>query len=340
MKQRHVHVVGVGKRVLETALPAFQRATESFTIHGVYARSARDIEVGSETYAVRPLDELGAIGAEDLVYLAVGKDAVPKVLAQLAQRADPAADLLIDTPVVRFKHFAHTARLSAFRNVWVPEDCTTLPWYETVRGALQSDGIGRAQEILFDRSAYAYHGVAAAKALLGGRIRSGRRRTLPGAGGERRMSFGSGRHVIVREPRDYSQGHILIRAENGSIGDIASAEANHLKLDVLEEDGLVRGFRAGDLVTHLDDAEAELTAGDAPGSTVTQRMNAMKRVGFLRILRDIAAGRGGYPVEEALEDMVIDYHLEKFRVYIQNPVSNPRYAPARGLLTLISKLLG
>lgn len=341
MSPRRVHVIGVGKRVLEAALPAFLRARESFSLVGVHARSARDIEVCGQRLAVRPLAELAVLEAGDLVYLAVGKDAVPKVLAELIERGPAETDLLIDTPVVRFKHFAHLSKLRAFRDVWVPEDCSCLPWYDTLRLAVAAGAIGRARTLCFERSAYAYHGVAAAKAVLGSpRVTSARRRKLGEGRAERRLRLAGGGRVVILEPRDYQLGHFTLIGDSGRIGDAAAPEAGLQRLETIEADGLVRGFRIGDWQTQLDEDEASLTAGDPAGSSVTRRMNAMKRVGFLRILRAIASGAGGYPVADAIDDMVIDYHLEKLGLYFANPFTSPRSPLARGLLSLGSKLMG
>ena len=122
-------IVGAGKRVRETALPAFRRVSERFAVHGIFARTAKRIDVDGEAFEVRPLETLteADIAAAELIYVAVAKDAVPPVLKRLAELGDLGADLLIDTPVVRFRHFRHAARLRAFRNAWVAEDCTALP---------------------------------------------------------------------------------------------------------------------------------------------------------------------------------------------------------------------
>ena len=107
MSGLRVAIVGAGKRVLETALPSLRAAGEPLALEGIYARSAREVESSGATVEVRPLDELLARGLDgvDLIYLAVGKDAVPGVLASLAALRPTRTDLLIETPVVRFRHW-------------------------------------------------------------------------------------------------------------------------------------------------------------------------------------------------------------------------------------------
>jgi hypothetical protein len=69
-------------------------------------------------------------------------------------------------------------------------------------------------------------------------------------------------------------------------------------------------------------------------------MDGMKRVGFLRLLRSIAGGAGGYPLDEALEDAVVDYHLERLGRYRSTPLTNPRARLARLSYKWITRLAG
>ena len=59
------------------------------------------------------------------------------------------------------------------------------------------------------------------------------------------------------------------------------------------------------------------------GLGVTAWMDGMKRVGFLELLSSIASGRGAYPLMSAVEDSVVDYHLEKLGRYLSTPLTRP-----------------
>ena len=63
-------------------------------------------------------------------------------------------------------------------------------------------------------------------------------------------------------------------------------------------------------------------------------MEAMKRVGFLRLLRRLAEGRRGYALEQGLEDTVVDWCLERLGFYVGTPLTSPRSTLGRGLLSL------
>lgn len=341
---RTVLVIGSGKRVREAALPALRQIEDRFTVRAVLARTRKSIEIAGRTYDVAPLAELSAseIAATSLISCAVSKDAVPKVLAQLVAHDVSHVDLLIDTPVVRFKHFRHIESLTRFRNVWVAEDTSELPWLDTVREAVHRGVLGRLTRVVFHRSAYAYHGIAMAKSVLGcERVTRGRRRRLSGGTAERELIFADGARATIVEPRDYAVGHVELIGERATACDHPSqARGPSLALEPIAAGTTLRGFRLGPVETRLDAQEIELARGDPEHARVTARMDSLKRVGFLRLLRGIDAGRGAYPLQAALEDTVVDYWLEKLGVWFDNALTSPRAAPGRMLLRGISRIAG
>jgi len=337
---RRLLIIGTGKRVRETALPALASLGSAFDIRSVFARRAKEIEVGGRTLDVRAFSTLerSHLDDVDLVYMAVTKDAVPQVLETLDGMAPRQIDLLIDTPVVRFRHFHRVRHLEAFRAAWVAEDCSRLPWFDAVRAV--ADELGELREIVFDRSAYAYHGLATAKSLLGTTaIASCRRRPVAG-GAERTVLFKDGRRARILEPRDYSVGSVTAVGQKGALTDSSAPADGALRLTPWIDGTDCRGFRAGEREVALDPAETDLMRGDAADASVTARMDSMKRVGFRRLLQDIEAGRGAYPVEEALDDTVVDYHLEKAGRYFANPLTSSRSASGRFFLRTLTRLGG
>lgn len=334
---RRALVVGAGQRVREAALPAFQQADDLFHVEALVARSERELEVQGRTYPVRNLAQLGPADLEgiDLVFLCVSKDAIPKVLARLAALGPARCELLIDTPVVRFKHFRATRWLDAFARVGVAEDCTTLPWVPLLRECVEAGEIGELREVVFRHSAWAYHGQALAKALLGEpRVDGGRRVHQGGEAYLRTLRLGR-RRAVVHEPRDYASGSFRMYGSAGSVGDDPAEEG--LLVEPVREAGRVAGFRIGAREVRLDAQEAALMEDARPEARVTGLMEPAKRVGFLRLLRSIHAGHGAYPLLEGLDDMVVDYHLEKFGRYVQNPFTSPRGALGRALLRRVTK---
>jgi hypothetical protein len=263
------------------------------------------------------------------------------VLQHLLSLGAADTDLLIDTPVVRFRHFRHLACLSGFRRVGVPEDCAFLPWIKPVQDCLASGVLGELDELVLWKSGYAYHGLATAKTILGaGGIRRARRKPVENGLFERSLHLDNGTQATIVEPRDYGSGWVQVIGSKGSLCDQARETPSALHLEVAVQGGLCRSVRVGDHVAELDEAEASLTAEDPEGASLIARQEAMKRVGLLRVLRDVRDGGMGYPLEAAVEDTVVDYWLERLGRYRATPLTDPGAPLARGLLSVLSRLGG
>ncbi|MFN0006323.1 MAG: hypothetical protein ACKVXR_00320 [Planctomycetota bacterium] len=341
MSARRVWIVGAGKRVRETALPALLSMPESFEVAGVLARTSRDMEAAGRRFPVRALGDLRPqdLARGDLVYVAVGKDAVPEVLGHLKRFDRAHLELLIDTPVLRFKHLRHRSLLEGWDRAGVAEDTIHLPWYETARAAA-----GEIASVVFDRSAYAYHALAQAKALCGARAVTRARRVRMDGGRSRRElelardGSGSIARATILEPRDYSLGRFVVVGARGLVTDRLETPEEGTHLAPILENGVCVGFRAGDAATRLSPDEIDLARTDSPGASVTARMESMKRIGFRRILAGVATGRGAYPPEEGLDDMAIDWFLERFGRWRAAPLLDVHSGVGRALWSAVGRL--
>ncbi|MFT5731919.1 MAG: hypothetical protein ACJA2W_000242 [Planctomycetota bacterium] len=329
-----VLIVGAGGRVQSAAVPAFHRASNLYSIRHLVGREEREEVFDGRSYPVRALKSLTPADLEGigLVFLCVSKESIPTVLQQLAALKPAHAGLLIDTPVLRFKHLRHARHLRAFRTVSVAEDCSTLPWLDVVRASIAAGDIGELRSAVFSQSAWAYHGVAMAKAVLGsGRVRSGRRRKHGGEFASRRLVVG-GKEALFLEPRDYANGRLAIVGTKGVISDYPMKAHGALRLESIIESGACLGFRVGTHEVRLDEAEASLMQEVPEAASATALMEAAKPVGFLRLLRALHAGEPGYPLADGLDDMIIDYHLEKVGRYAANPFTSSRSPMGRLLM--------
>lgn len=362
-----VLVIGSGQRVRRAALPALLRRPKACHITGIFSRKPKQIfaedkhgHPESTAFEVTALADLApaTLAGADLIYLCVSKGAVPKVLQQLASLAasmpDQAPALLIDTPVLYFKHMAAAKHFAAFKRVWVAEDMSTLPWLDALAAAREAlPELGRPRRLTLDRSAFAYHGVALAKTLLGDmQLVRARRRALGSktekgeARHERELHFQGGATALIHEPRDYSVGGFHLELEGGAISDPGSAEPGPgaLRLACRFEAGRCVGFtvkRGQEAVasTELEPHEIELLGhfdadgtGAQPG--VIAHMDAMKRVGFARLLDRLAAGEPIWDLDDGLDDMWIDYLTEKTGRWRRSPLTSAHSKTARGLVGL------
>ena len=341
---KRILVIGAGGRVTDAVLPVLARARGRFELGGVFARRARELDARGVSHRVRPLADLtaGEVAAAQVVYVVVAKPAVGAVLTQLARFDVAHTDLLLETPVVLFKHLDHLRRTRPFHSVSVAEDISALPWLDVVRRLTGPGGeLGAPRRAELDRSGYAYHGVALAKALLDDdHVRSGVRRRR---GGQevRALRFAGGGEAHWTSPRDYSVGSVTLSCERGVLSD--RAREGGLTLQPTLAAGRQVGVRAGDTRLEFDDDEAALCTELAADAPLTARMQDMKRVGLLRLFRRVHEGRGAYPLTSGLDDMLVDYHLEKLGRYVANPLTSAR-GVARplvdGALGLVSRLRG
>ena len=337
---RRVLVVGSGKRVVEAALPVFERAS-GLELVGVLSRTPKTIQSEGRELAVEGLEALtpARLSEVDLVYMVVAKGAVPTLLRRLVE-ADPSrVDLLIETPVLLVRHLGHRGLLEAFRNAWVSEDCLTLPCFDAVHDHFASGESGSLRSVTFDRSAYAYHGVAMTRAVLGGGpIRRASQRRLAGGLRERRIVAADGRVATIHDPRDYSLGTMTFEGTSGALSDREVPGA--ARLEAIVDGGRCIAFRAGDSRRDLSGAEIELMGERGEGPGVTAWMDGMKRVGFLKLVAAIEAGRGACPLGDAIEDSVVDYHLEKLGRYRSTPLTRPDAPLARLAFAALTRLAG
>jgi hypothetical protein len=337
MKSR-ILVIGSGQRVRRAALPAILSRRETWQLAGIRSRKPKQIH--AETAAGEPVGDplnveaLAALTTTelanvDVVYMCVSKGAVPGVLGQLAELVAPipAADrprLFIDTPVLLFKHMHAAKRFAAFPEVSVAEDMSSLPWLASLDYARQA--LGKPRHLLLDRSAFAYHGVAFAKTLLGNmRVERAARKPFDGAAQagdgrpatfERTLTFAGGQTCTILEERDYSVGRVRLECERGvlTLGPEPEAGAWWLS-QTLDAAGNCVGFTANKdgeraFASALTDADRALLGPlSAPGPI--QSMDAMKRVGFARLLDRMHQGDPVWTLLDGLDDMWIDYLVEK-----------------------------
>ena len=347
---KKVLILGSGQRILNAALPAFEALPELYSVDGIFARKEKQLETKRGTTSVEPIEQLdnARIAGTDLIFICVSKAAVPNVLEHLGKLDVSGTDLLIDTPVLLFKHLSHYGKFAPFRNVWVAEDMSTLPWLETLDLARKNESLGEPVSLTLYQSAYAYHGLALAKTLLGdSAIRSVRRRRAGGKSSTRMLKLSGGKTCLIHDPRDNESGHFALHMRGATITD--RPHRDHLHLDgIVEEQGgqlLYTGFqvqgKSGLHKTSMAPFESELfgpVAAAKRGASVVAHMDAFKRVGFARLLQDIHSGKGAYPLIEAIDDMWIDYVVEKTGRWFACPLSSARSPLARGWVGMATGL--
>ncbi|RKY20154.1 MAG: hypothetical protein DRQ55_08590 [Planctomycetota bacterium] len=330
-------LIGAGRRVVEDVLPVVDSLNDSVQLLGIAARSTRSQELAGRARHVTALDEVLSSGLHheaDVVYVVVAKGAVPGVLGRLASSGPPRFALLLETPGLLLKHLGYLRRTALFPTVEVAEDCAALPWVDLVRRAASDGPLGPLHDVLLDRSAWRYHGVALLKALLDAPLRSGRRRPRPDGGARVELRFVGGARGVLIEPRDYASGHVVISGRDGVASDAPERVPGALPLQLDRGADGQLCLRLGDLIEPLQPQELALLGPAAPGQRVTQHMHGLKRVGLRRLLAARAGGTPCYSLAEGLDDMAVDAVLEKLGFWWSTPLSSMRSPLARGLASL------
>jgi len=340
MEKKRILIIGAGKRVQTAALPAIEKLGGLYEAHKIYSRTEKTFSAGGATYTTSTFDTLSNddMSIVDLVYIAVTKDQTPNVLKKLNDFDISKIDLLIETPVLLFKHYHYVSLLEKYRNVWASEDCIDLPCFDLLTNSPEL--IGPVKEVEFFQSAYKYHSIATMKRLLEcATISRASRKKISHDLVCRTFKFANGRIGRVMEPRDYSKGKFIIFGEQDSLADYKHEGNSSWMITPIKEAPLWSGFRAKSTETHLCEDEKALMGDSDFDLSITSRMEDMKKVGFFRMLKKIHDGEGGYPVVEAIDDMIIDYYLDRIGFYINSPLMSIKSSVGRLLLRSFTRLV-
>ena len=153
------------------------------------------------------------------------------------------------------------------------------------------------------------------------------------------LTLGNGATATILEPRDYRAGHVRLAGPAGVATDAQHAPEAAAHLRAVEQDGECSGFACGAAFAPLDPAERWLFGPLREGETVTAHTEDCKRVGLLRLLRELSAGRVAYDLDEGLEDSLVDWLLEKRGHWKPGLLSVKSRAGMR-FLSLVTRPLG
>ncbi len=316
-QKKKIIIIGSGKRVQADVIPALH-ATGLWNIFGVYAREPRRIYARGAEYMVRSLSDLQKSDLEntDYIYMSVPPKNVAEVMKELSWCLGNLKNktLIIDTPVFPWQQSRNKKYFTYFKSVIVAEDISYMPWIEPVKKYL-----GTVTDVVFDRGAYRYHGIALIKALLGTeRFKTVRLKRVKAKDSKREMvelQTESGARGQIIEPRDYAKGSFVISGTQGTVTDTASQTSPAILIKPIIRDGYCTGLSIGD--THIDFSEVERSlVGPVPETaTITSLTLEFKRVGLARMLSDIAEGMAVRTVVQTTSDVRLDELVHYFGVW-------------------------
>ena len=297
MRKPNILVIGSGRRVRETILPALYCLRKDFDLHAVYSRNVTPFSL-YDKWPVTTCNSLNDIDLDnvDIIFVAVTIAAVPSVLQQLTERKTNHITLFLDTPVFGSpKDWRYSSLFKFFSNVYATEDCYFLPSFRLFRNIVENGVIGRIRHVYMMHSGFKYHALASLKYLIGTKCVSRiRRRQWNTECAEIRITCPGKIGVTLLEPRDYSVGRIMITGDRGCIVDYPLEseikQNNVVQIQYESKDGKYSGISVNGIPVEgedLDELFFENMADDMRQHSVT---NCMKIQGLLRMLYKIKDG--------------------------------------------------
>ena len=270
---KNVLIVGHGKRVRGSILPALHCLRDSFKIVGIHTRSSG-----------HSLEEID-FAKLDLIIVAVTLSEVPNVLRRLAIHDVKHITLMLDTPVLAIKNIFAVRYFKHFKKALISEDTIALPPFLLARRIIDEGKIGRIKSISFFHNGYKYHALASLKMLTNEYcITSIYNNKLSKEKRVKKITFSNGVKASFFEPRDYNKGKFLIEGEKGSIADYDYKGSNVFKIGYLTENNLYKGLTLNGQNVLPDQIEAKYLANISSGVEDVSLMNSMKIVGLMRLI--------------------------------------------------------
>lgn len=309
--KKNIIIIGIGKRTRDDMLPAIL-ASKLFNIIGIYARSGRTINFQGKDYEIKKLEELdnAILEKTEWIYLSVPISSSQSVLKYLNNLRIENIKLLIDTPVFPIRYFWLRIYLKKYLRVFVSEDIVYLPWVLPLKNK-----IGKLNKIIFDRSVYAYHGVALIKTILDEDYF--KKIVLKNIKGREIIEIKSknGAEVSVIEPRDYSSGSMTFYGQGGEITDNLLSTGVNMRLII--ENNICRGIDVAGEIVSFSDEESEVIGEVSDGSSVTSLTLKLKRVGMIRMFNKIVLeNEDGWSVKKAVNDIRLYELVHHFGKYL------------------------
>jgi len=215
---KNVVLIGAGKRMHETVIPALTALSDRYTITGILSRTVRKIQV-SDSHSYITQSEFHEIdwNSTDIIIMAATTSSNPSLLHKLSKYNLKHTTLIIDTPILEPAAFFSLRYLAHFKKVVAGEDFFFLPPYVTVRNILDEQHLVPSS-IYFYKNAYRYHALAALRRLVGPLDLTSVRQVNSQDSTTLYARFNNV-VAVVQEPRDYPNAYFSVETHKGIITD-------------------------------------------------------------------------------------------------------------------------
>lgn len=335
-----VGIIGAGKRVRQTILPAILALADRAEVVGIHSRTPRKIKLpdGSERLSIAGQDDL-SLGDIDVLIVAVGTNSILPVLRGLQTKRNKAGvALVMDTPPLNISHYWRLNLFKGFKRVEVGEDWTRLSPIIAAKEIIGLGKIGELRSIVLDRMGYRYHGMATVKTLASVKSVIWVRRCARGGGTfETTVKLRKNLVATMVEPRNYDKGRILISGTSGTISVFQPNTENKSEFEILYSDkrqGWYHPISINGEVRNPD--RIEQVMGSLPSDYLPDNspINLLKIHGYARFLEDIFNKVECYPISSGLYDYLSIAMAEKSGHFRDFSLSNSRNSFIHRLLDL------
>lgn len=316
MMQNRIAIVGAGKRVNETILPAILSLDGRVDLVSIHSRTHHEIALpdGSIMESVTSLDPhyFEQVG---LIIVAVNTNAIRGVLnylEKIPRRAN--TNLVIDTPPLRLSELRKFNTFKGYKSVCVGEDWVTLSPVKLIQSLVSSDKIGQLETITLDRMSYRYHGLATLRAISGAQwLKSMQAGKEGGQHNEYEIVTGNNIKCRTVQPRDYKNGVLTVTGSKGWISTRSQdLQGNgHVLTFPQEAKGWLQHTKLNGEVQPIDDVEAYMTTLPFDYLKDNSALNRLKIRGYGRLLESIMQGTPQYDIRDGLYDYLAIAALER-----------------------------
>ncbi len=241
---KNIIIIGSGKRVQHTILPALACLPQKVFITDILGKSSKTISSPFGKLKVRPIEDLPSIDTEltDTIIIAITTEHVPTVLKTLSHMDVKRITLFLDTPVFLPNHIYAKSYVTKFKNVYVTEDIVKLSLLTIAKNVILQNKIGEIRHIILWHSGYRHHALAFLRRLLSQPyIRRIRRKKYNDSVAETFITFPNGITAAILEPRDYSVGRLLIIGEKGAIANYPLTTDNSIEIKIIVKNKSYQG---------------------------------------------------------------------------------------------------
>ncbi len=149
MSRKRVVIIGAGKRVQNTILPALHCLKGIYTIDAICSRTKKQLTLPDGKTKLQTITDLHTIrfASTDMIIVAATTENVPQIIQQLTLHDVRHVILFVDTPVVPIGDLWILRLFRKFRAVYVSEDFISLANYQIVKKLINQNYIGKLSDV-------------------------------------------------------------------------------------------------------------------------------------------------------------------------------------------------